>query len=60
MQQVAYYCCDSCGMTWHTGWASTISIEEMTDACFTCSISETNDHVVAEPHFVKLNIEQPQ
>ena len=60
MQQVAYYCCDNCNYTWLTGWDKTISIEEMNDACFECSVSQSNDHVVAQPYFVQFNIEQLQ
>ena len=38
MHQVAYYCCDNCNYTWLTGWDKTISIEDMNDACFECSV----------------------
>lgn len=53
MQQVAYYCCNRCDSTWYTGWDKNKRIEDMTDACHNCSMSEGHEHIVAEPHLVK-------
>jgi len=53
MQKVAYYSCDKCNSSWHTGWSKDKRIEDMTDACYSCSVSESNEHVVAEPHLVR-------
>ena len=59
-QQTAYYSCDTCNSTWHTGWDKDKPISEMRDYCHMCVVTSNYTQTpICEPiHVTNLPTEK--
>lgn len=52
-QQIAYYYCDACDSTWHTGWDDDYAIKDMRDYCAVCQVTpDRSEPSISTPIYV--------